>query len=132
MRLPRKRRDRLQIAIVINQLATPGLGSWIAGHRIAGAGQLAFSCSGFLYFLFCCVHHVSESIRTALDGGESPSFPMEAWNRTLLIFGIGWLWAAITSLQMLWEIRNTPHVPAPPPLASPPPLHSSPRWPPAL
>jgi hypothetical protein len=118
MRLPHKRRDRLQIAIVINQLATPGLGSWIAGHRVAGAGQLAFSISGFLYFLVRCVEMVGTSIRTALDGGIAPGFPMEAWNRALLLIGIAWLWAGITSLQLFRELRN---LPAPPPTLPTPP-----------
>lgn len=120
MRLPGNRRDRLQIAIVINQFATPGLGSWIAGHRIAGAGQLAFSCSGFLYFLFRCVQLVSDSIRTAMDGDVAPPFPMEAFNQTLIVFGIAWLWSAVTSVQMLREIRNIPS--APPILQRPPRL----------
>ncbi len=122
MRLPHKRRDRLQIAIVINQLATPGLGSWIAGHRIAGAGQLAFSISAFLYFLIRCLQMVSESIRTALDGDAAPGFPMDAWNRSMILLGIGWLWAGVTSLQMLLEIRSTPIEPSPPILQGPPRL----------
>jgi len=120
MRLPHKRRDRLQIAIVINQLGTPGLGSWIVGHRVAGAGQLAFSVSGFLYFLVRCIALVAESIRTSLDGGINPEFPMDAWNRTLILFGIAWVWAGVTSLQMFLELRKTP--PSLPSLHSPPPL----------
>ena len=32
----------------MNQLATPGLGSLIAGRRLAGGGQLLLSLSGFV------------------------------------------------------------------------------------
>lgn len=115
MRLPRNRRDLLQIAIVINQLATPGLGSWIAGRKLAGSGQLTLAFAGFLLFLVRCVRLVSESFRAALDGSEAPGFPAEAWQRALLLFGIAWLWSAVTSLQLLHEIRNLPAArPSPP------------------
>jgi len=110
MRLPANRRDRLQIAIVINQLATPGLGSWIAGHRIAGAGQLTLAIAGFLYFLVNCIRLVTDSVNAATQGNAPPPFPEQAVKLTLLLFGIAWLWSGITSLQLWRELRNTPPV----------------------
>ncbi len=122
MRLPLHRRDRLQLAIIINQLATPGLGSWIAGHRIAGAGQLAFSILGFLDLLIRCVRLIAGSIRAALDGGAPIPFPFDAWNRALVVFGIAWVWAGFTSIQMAVELRNTPPPATRASLPKPPPL----------
>ncbi|MGE3312464.1 MAG: hypothetical protein AB7O66_21055 [Limisphaerales bacterium] len=110
MRLPLQRRDRLQIAIIINQLATPGLGSWIAGHRVAGVGQLAFSILGFLDFLVRCVRLIIGSFQAALDGAPPPPFPWDAWHRALVVFGIAWVWAGLTSVQIALEMRKIPRV----------------------
>ncbi len=105
-RLPR--RDRLQMAILINQLATPGLGSWVAGHRLAGAGQLTLACAGFAWFLVYFFLLIREYWR-ALDFAYEPHAPPEAiLNQALILFGVAWLWSGITSLQCWLELRRTP------------------------
>lgn len=102
----RRRRDRLQVAIVINQLATPGLGSWIAGHRLAGAGQLILACAGFVLFVGYFVLLVVASWRASELGTELALPPSVWWKSGLVWFGIAWLWAGVTSLQMFAELRR--------------------------
>jgi hypothetical protein len=100
-----RRRDRLQLGIVINLLATPGLGSWMGGHRLAGLGQLVLSCSGFVLF----VGHLVLLVRglwQAVDLGMEPVPPAAWWwQSALVLFGVGWLWGALTSVQLFREMR---------------------------
>ena len=103
---PRRWRDSLEVAIIVNQLATPGLGSWMAGHRIAGAGQLFLSCAGFgLYVVFFGM--ILRGLWAAMNGG--PEVPPPAsfwWQDALILFGIAWLWAGFTSIQLALELRR--------------------------
>ena len=110
---PRRWRDQIEVAIIINQLATPGLGSWMVGRRIAGAGQLALSCTGFGFF----VVFFFQVLRTAwlAAGGESqvPSPDPFWWKYALILFGAAWVWSGITSVQLL-IVRQRQRRDAPP------------------
>lgn len=110
------------MAIVINQLATPGLGSWITGHRVAGVGQMALGCVALIDVLVHSYRFLAATVRNAFDGLAAPGFPSESWNRALCIFGIAWIWAAVTSLQMFLELRRLAPVGPPPTLRVPPTL----------
>ena len=99
-------RDRVEIAVVINQLATPGLGSWIAGRRLAGAGQLILSCAGFGLFLVFFVLMI-RSLWLAAGGEPDIGTPDPLlWKRALGLFGAAWVWSGITSLQLLLDRRR--------------------------
>jgi 4a-hydroxytetrahydrobiopterin dehydratase len=117
--------DRTSAAIIINQLATPGLGSWIAGHRVAGAGQLLIACSGFCVFLVYFARLIIEAFHTAM--GAEPVEPLNdaLWRWGLILFGVSWVWSGITSLQIWSRSRRTAVPPrvaptTPPDLAIPP------------
>ncbi len=94
------------MAIVINQLATPGLGSWIAGRRVAGAGQLALALTGFGLYVAYFSLVIRDMIRTASSGIAPPALPDGWWKWSLALFGAAWLWSGLTSLQLLVEIRR--------------------------
>ena len=100
------KRDRLQVAIILNQLATPGLGSWIAGHRIAGAGQLLVACSGFVIVL-ADFGHLLAALWHAVTGYAAASDAPVAISKTgLTLFLAAWCWSGITSLQLYLELRR--------------------------
>lgn len=103
---PRRWRDRLEVAIVINQFATPGLGSWMAGRRVAGAGQLLLSCAGFgMYVVF--FGFLLRGLWAAFTGAPEVQPPAAFWwQDALILFGIAWLWAGLTSLQLAAELRR--------------------------
>lgn len=105
----RKRRDRLQVAIIANQLATPGLGSWMAGHRIAGGGQLVLAVTGFVLYVVYFVRLMGNLVATAGRGNGADAPPSWLWQSALVLFGVAWLWAGVTSVQMaveLWRRRG--------------------------
>ncbi|MDO8349075.1 MAG: hypothetical protein Q7T30_02485 [Planctomycetota bacterium] len=123
------RHDRLEVAIVVNQLATPGLGSWAAGHRIAGAGQMFIASIGFLFALV----HFGRTMRELWDStwaGIDPLLPEPTlMYRGFMIFAVAWIWSGITSLQMLAELRRRRLEPPPlPPRLDPPPDSSCPPF----
>lgn len=101
-----KRWERQQLAIIVNQLATPGLGSWMAGHRLAGGGQLIFACVGFLLLSLYLVRLVTDAWSAATQGVPPVTRPNSDWQRPLLLFGIAWLWSGVTSVQIALRIRR--------------------------
>jgi hypothetical protein len=119
-RLPGKRRDLLQLAILINLIATPGLGSWIAHRRLAAYGQLAIVLAGFGGFLVYLFRMLADSWTAAWNGLDPLPLPPELLNRSLAVMGIAWVWSAFTSLQLYREIRRLDR-------ATPPPLNTPPR-----
>jgi hypothetical protein len=86
----------------MNQFATPGLGSLMAGRVVAGAGQLAVFLVGFILFVlwFVDVTRLYYSLMFT-DNNPHPRH----W---LALAGIGWavaawLWALVTSLSLIRE-----------------------------
>lgn len=117
--LPSKRRDLLQLAIIINQLATPGLGSWLAGHKRSASAQLAIVLLGFFGFLLHLAQMVRDSWVAAWEGLDPPLLSSTLMNRSLGLIGIAWLWAGFTSLLIYREMRalDRSSTPAPPRLS---------------
>lgn len=92
--------------LILNQLATPGLGSWLGGRRIAACGQLLLAGTGFslivLWFMRLMIDLVHQLNGRAVAGG---------WHRKLGaggggLFLLAWLWALCTSLSLLRQARR--------------------------
>src|SRR5215471_3303784 len=101
---------RARNCFLINQFATPGLGSLLAGRYMSGAGQLILSLTGFGLVVgwFVCV--TIQFVRV-MDSGAQPE--SVAWLGIMgaIVFAIAWLWALSTSLQILRSARDTPQAP---------------------
>lgn len=114
-RIAAHRRDRAQVAAVLNLLATPGLGSWVAGHRRVGGAQMLLAFTGFTLFL---IYFSRLFVRTwnVLTGDISLEIQTTGrWPIALALFGAAWLWSAYTSLQIWREPPAHPSAtPAPP------------------
>ena len=108
---------RARNCFLINQFATPGLGSLLAGRYMSGAGQLILSLTGFGLVVgwFVCV--TIQFVRV-MDTGTQPE--SVAWLGIMgaIVFATAWLWALSTSLQILRSAKGgrPPGPQAPPPV----------------
>ena len=101
-------RNRTLFYVLINQCATPGLGSLLAGRWIAGAGQLALAVTGF-GLLMTWMSKVF--FRMLLEQLEKPA-PTDSLTNIahwgFVCFGTAWLWSLWTSIFLLRKDRPPP------------------------
>jgi 4a-hydroxytetrahydrobiopterin dehydratase len=87
-------------ATLMNLLGTPGLGSLMAGRRVAGAGQLVLAVAGFTLVAIWFVKQM-----TQFYGQISGSVPVQpvGWIGLLGggIFALAWVWSLVTSLSLM-------------------------------
>ena len=106
--------------LLINQFATPGLGSLMAGRIVAGTIQLLLALVGFGMVIWWMVSTTGEMLHAINEQpSETANYP---WMGKIgfLIFGISWGLSWITSLSLL---RDAPREePAIPPVIPPPKL----------
>jgi hypothetical protein len=106
-------------AALVNQLATPGLGSLMAGRWIAGIGQLALAVAGFVmvvvWFFEIMIQYYGQVT------GDVAMRPV-GWigEGGAILFIAAWFWALVTSVSLLRQVKAdepTEPKPAPPRLA---------------
>ena len=110
--------------LALNLAATPGLGSWIAGHRMAGLWQMALSLAGFLAVMVWSWALARAAFHGLLNG-DPPVWPSLRWTVIgSLLFGVAWLGSLVTSLRVLREVRHGERssVRGVPPVLDPPPM----------
>ena len=96
---------RARNAALINQCATPGLGSLMAGRWIAGSGQLALAVAGFVmvmvWFFKIMIQYLGQ-----ISGDVQPH-PVGWIGMTGgILFVASWLWAWVTSISLFFEARR--------------------------
>ncbi len=91
-------------AALINQLATPGLGSLMAGRWIAGTGQLLVFLAGFA--IYCEWFIASLKQYYSLMYSDTPVEPI-GWNHTawlgVAVCVAAWFWSLVTSISLMHE-----------------------------
>lgn len=95
-------------AALINQFATPGLGSLLARHWVAGAGQLVLALTGFALVLVWFVKTMLNFYSLMFDQHEEPQSHLIWLKWGVVIFAAGWLWSLVTSLQLLRAAKTPP------------------------
>ena len=113
---------------VINQLATPGLGSLVGRRFFAGTCQLILAVAGFALLVGWMGQYF---YRLWLQQSGEPSFGksydwLGEWG--LAAFGAAWLWSLFTSISLLRQARREDTIGAvgvPPSIAETPPQDSS-------
>jgi len=111
--------DKARNAALINQLATPGLGSLMAGRFIAGTGQLVLAVTGFIFFVLWFLA-VMREFYGQIEGNVEIR-PVGWLGFTGMgIFAAAWLWSLATSISLVREARRNRTTlfenPQPPPL----------------
>lgn len=114
-----KRRTRAMNCALVNQLATPGLGSLMARRYVAGTGQLLLAIAGFALVVLWFVLMLGQTI-SAINNDTQPK--PYGWVGELggLLFILAWFWSLVTSLSLLREAKAEDELVAqsetPPPL----------------
>ena len=93
-------------AALINQLATPGLGSLLGRRWIAGSGQLLLAIAGFTLFVIWFVKDMYQyygQITGDVEVRPIGNFLVSG----LSLFGAAWLWSLMTSFSLLREASST-------------------------
>lgn len=96
---------------ILNQLATPGLGSVLARRFVAGAGQLALAAAGFVLIVGWFVQLFSALYRQMQDLPSVPARYPWLGKAGLALFIAAWLWSLVTSLSL---VRGAQRQAAPP------------------
>src|ERR1017187_2237532 len=97
-------RSTARNAALLNQCATPGLGSLLAGRRLAGSGQLLLAVAGFVLVLGWFALNAMQMYNQLVNDAEPKSVASlgEAGAATFIA---AWLWWLATSLGFLREAR---------------------------
>ena len=109
-------------AALVNQFATPGLGSLMAGRWLAGIGQLLLAVAGFVLFVVWFFETMIQ-LFGQIDGNAT-SAPVAGLAETGAgLFVLAWFWSLVTSITLLNRAKS--EEPARPetiaaPTASPP------------
>jgi 4a-hydroxytetrahydrobiopterin dehydratase len=99
---PKNKRTSARNAALLNLAAWPGLGSVIAGRRIAGALQMAVFLVGFVLFCAWALQNISHYYQ--MMSFDAPQTEAVA-DKRLAIAGLGlcaaaWLWSMVTSISL--------------------------------
>jgi hypothetical protein len=102
---------------LLNQLATPGLGSLLAKCWVVGMGQLILAVTGCGLVVAWFVTTMKEAYASfTADAQLNPSFLLFIIG--VVLFIAAWLWALMTSLSLIHEARQNEMAES----AKPPPL----------
>ena len=103
---PRAKRSTAQNCLIINQFATPGLGSLMAGHLVAGSIQLLLAVAGFGCVLGWFIQLGFSTYRLANDLPPEPERYPWLGKIGFLLFALAWLLAWFTTIAVMRESRN--------------------------
>jgi len=90
--------------VLINQCATPGLGSLMAGCYIAGAGQLLLSLAGAAFILVWFANVLKVAYTLMESTGEPDLRHWVGLTGFGLLF-LAWGWAWISSVSILRRVN---------------------------
>ena len=92
-------------SFLINQLATPGLGSLMARRYVEGTGQLLLALLGFGLFLAWFIFLMLKTLRDVDEQGASTHSVAWIGEAGAAVFALSWIWSLMTSLSLLREAK---------------------------
>jgi hypothetical protein len=113
-------RQAARNCIIMNQLATPGLGSLLGGRIVAGLLQLLLAIAGFLLVFAWFVMTMIQYYGMITGDVQVKSHTTLALSGAAL-FIFSWLWALVTSISLWQQSKiDSPIMPnVPPPIINP-------------
>ena len=113
---PPLKRSVARNCILVNQLATPGLGSIMAGYRVEGAGQILLALAGFVMIVGWFIL-VARSSYDALVNDVAPQSSGWLGRAGLFTFLAAWFWALLTSRKIYLSMDSSEPTGVPPRLS---------------
>ncbi len=90
-------RDRARTLLLANLLVLPGLGTWLAGRKAAGALQMALALAGFALTLVWIVAWGTAWVRLGeMPDGLGPQGSLGVLG--IGLFAAAWIWSLASSL----------------------------------
>ncbi len=97
-------RAKARNAALLNQLATPGLGSLLARQWIAGTGQLLLSVIGFTLVMVWFVEELMGYYGQVFsDKPVKVATPLTLLGVGAALFAVAWCWSLLTSFNLFRE-----------------------------
>ncbi len=96
-------RAKARNAALLNQLATPGLGSVMAGRWGAGCGQLILSTGGFVLIMVWFVKEMVPYYHLMFSDTPPQSPSLKLLVVGAVLFVLAWLWSLVTSFSLMNE-----------------------------
>ncbi len=92
---------------LLNQLATPGLGSLLGGRWLVGSIQLLLAVAGFCLILAWFVK-IMLMLYQQIDGNSASVPGSVAWlgESGAAAFALAWIWSLFTSISLVREARE--------------------------
>jgi 4a-hydroxytetrahydrobiopterin dehydratase len=85
----------------MNLLATPGLGSLMAGRWVAGTGQLLLSLLGFVLILIWFVKIIVPYYGQMFGDHPAPEVNWKLLIDGAILFAVAWVWSLFTSISLM-------------------------------
>jgi hypothetical protein len=90
---------------VLNQLGTPGLGTFLAGYRWLGLAQMLVASSGFVLVVVWCIRVGIAAWQVwQMDSEPKPVGKMGLAG--LVLFALAWFWALGTSRKLMRRAKE--------------------------
>lgn len=97
-------RAKARNAALINQLATPGLGSLVARRWLAGTGQLLLAGAGFVLIMLWFGEEMLAYYGEAFSATPvKKTVPLTLLFAGVGLFALAWVWSLFTSFSLLHE-----------------------------
>ena len=98
---------KAKTAATLNLLATPGLGSLVAGRWFAGVGQLALAVAGFVLVVAWFVKIIIPYYGMMFSDSPPPPVNWRIGELGAVLFALSWGWSLVTSLSLLHEASRS-------------------------
>lgn len=92
-------------AALINQFATPGLGSLMAGRWLAGTGQLLLALAGFVFVIVWFIETMGQAY-DQITGEVTPHSAAGVGETGAGLFLLAWFWALVTSISLVTRAKS--------------------------
>ena len=99
-------RSKASNCVLINQCATPGLGSILARRYVAGIGQLLVALVGFGLFVAWFVQVMIKFYSLINDSSAEAKMSFRLMKIGVGIFAAAWIWSWFTSISVMREAKR--------------------------